>query len=61
MYQHKRWDRLNKLCWEGFDMVLKYAKDKYPSDSQNESLNKMIGNYEGDWDVFITTLTKQEN
>jgi len=55
---NKRWNRLNKLCWEGFHKVMKYSSNKYPDKSANNSLELFMKNYEGDWESKIDQITK---
>lgn len=50
----QKWNRLDELCWEGFDKVRRYA------DGDIESLvNNYKGNYE-DWCKFIDQISKGE-
>lgn len=53
-----RWQRLNRLCWEGFDKVMKYSSKKYPNKSANNSLELFMKNYEGDWESKIDQITR---
>lgn len=55
--KRRRWKRLNKLCWEGFDKVRKYASENYPDPSVNKSLDFFMTKYEGDWDKKIDDIT----
>ena len=53
-----RWQRLNRLCCEGFDKVMKYSSKKYPNKSANNSLELFMKNYEGDWESKIDQITR---
>jgi hypothetical protein len=53
-----RWLRLNKLCWEGFDKVMKYASKEYPNPSRNKSLENLMSRYKGNWNNLIDKISK---
>ena len=53
-----RWIRLNKLCWEGFDKVMKYASKEYPNPSRNKSLEMLMDSQPGNWDELIDNISQ---
>ena len=54
----QRWQRLNELCWEGFDKVMRYASKHYPNESTNKSLELFMSQYEGNWEDKINEISK---
>ncbi len=57
----KLWDRIEELCWEGFDKFRKHAYKNYPSDSHNKSMNTMMTSFKGsykEWCTLVDQITE---
>lgn len=59
-FQSKKWMSLSKLCWGGFDKVMKYASKHYPNESTNKSLELFMVQYDGNWNDKINEIIHEE-
>ena len=64
LQESPRWKRIEKLCFDGFDVFRNYAYANFKSDSYNVSMKMMMDDFEGtetEWSIFIDELTKGDH